>query len=99
MRFDTALKNKIIVGAYHEYDISSKGETQAIHFTETYRSKATDVLPPMVKLFFEDETISDAKAKELDTELVTFLKYLYNKYDKKTTRVGDTVAWQPSVRR
>lgn len=81
--FNTALKNNIIVGAYHEYDIDSKGETQAIHFSETYRSKATNVLPPTVKLFLEDESLSDAKAKELDTEFLTFLKYLHNKYDKK----------------
>ena len=83
INFNTALKNNIIVGAYHEYDIDSKGETQAIHFSETYRSKATNVLPPTVKLFLEDESLSDAKAKELDTEFLTFLKYLHNKYDKK----------------
>ncbi len=98
INFNSALKNKIIVGAYHEYDISSKGETQAIHFTETYKSKATDVLPPMVKLFFEDETISEAKAKELDTELVIFLKYLHNKYDKKPVIYTSNETYQSYLR-
>ena len=98
LNFNTAVKNNIIVGAYHEYDIDSKGETQATHYIDTYKSKEENVLPPAVKLFLEDESITDEKAKELDTELDTFLKSLFNKFDKKPVIYTSNETYQSYLR-
>lgn len=98
LNFNSAIKNKIVPGAYHEYDIDSKGETQAQHFIDAYKSKEEYVMPPAVKLFLEEESIDDAKAKEIDTELDILLKALFNKFDKKPVIYTSNETYQTYLR-
>lgn len=96
--FNTAIKNGIIVGPYHEFTLESDGKSQATHFINTYRSKAPEVTPPTVKVFAESDSLGETQVTKLKTELEIMMKELYNKYDKEPILYTDNMTYQNYLR-
>lgn len=96
--FNTAIKNGIIVGPYHEFSIDCTGKAQATHFINTYRSKAAEVVPPTVKVFMESDSMNEQEVTTLKTELEVMMKELYNKYDKEPILYTDNMTYQEYLR-